>query len=112
VVFQHPATATSLFVILNSKTRISTLPADADFGAVEEAAPLISWRFMKHSLIGWNPGTQEYFCTNCGRTSEGISVEDAQERLEPYECEIPSVDAPRAEAGMKNHAADEKVLSG
>ena len=48
---------------------------------------------MKHSIIRWNPATREYFCSTCGRTSEATSEQAAQERLEQYECEIPSVDA-------------------
>jgi hypothetical protein len=47
---------------------------------------------MKHPAIKWNPATREYFCTKCGRTTEGVSAEDAQERLEKFECEIPSID--------------------
>ena len=56
---------------------------------------------MKHHLIRWNPGTMEHFCTNCGRTSDATSIADAQEKLEQYECEIPSVEAPSAAPGMK-----------
>jgi hypothetical protein len=47
---------------------------------------------LKHPVISWNPATQEWFCSKCGRTSEETSVEDAQERLEQYECLVPSVD--------------------
>lgn len=47
---------------------------------------------MKHLVIRWNPATQEYFCLKCGRTSEEVAIQDAREKLEQYECEIPSVD--------------------
>ena len=47
---------------------------------------------MKHPAIKWNPGTREYFCTTCGRTSREETIQDAREQLEQYECEIPSVD--------------------
>ena len=42
---------------------------------------------------------------NCGRTSDSINAADAQERLEQYECKIPSVEAPSAEPGMKTARA-------
>ena len=47
---------------------------------------------MKHLVIRWNPATQEYFCLKSGRTSEEVAIQDAREKLEQYECEIPSVD--------------------
>jgi hypothetical protein len=47
---------------------------------------------MKHRVIRWNPGTQEYFCPKCGRTSAELSIHDARAKLEQYDCEIPSVD--------------------
>ena len=47
---------------------------------------------MKHLVIRWNPVTQEYFCLKCGRTSKELAIQDAREKLEQYECEIPSVD--------------------
>ena len=48
---------------------------------------------MKHLVIRWNPATQEYYCPKCGRTSEELAIQDAREKLEQYECEIPSIDA-------------------
>jgi len=47
---------------------------------------------MKHLAIRWNPATQEYFCLKCGRTSKEVAIQDAREKLEQYECEIPGVD--------------------
>ena len=47
---------------------------------------------MKHLIIRWNPGTLEYFCPKCGRTSEELTIQDARQKLERYDCEIPSVD--------------------
>jgi C4-type Zn-finger protein len=47
---------------------------------------------MKHLVIRWNSATQEYFCQKCGRTSKEVAIQDAREKLERYECEIPSVD--------------------
>jgi uncharacterized Zn finger protein (UPF0148 family) len=47
---------------------------------------------MKHPVIRWNPATQEHFCPKCGRTSKEVTIEDAREQLEQYECEIASVD--------------------
>jgi hypothetical protein len=63
---------------------------------------------MKHLVIRWNPATREHFCMNCGRTSDAISAADAQERLEQYECKIPSVEAPSAEPGMKTARLNRK----
>jgi hypothetical protein len=62
---------------------------------------------MEH-LIRWNPGTREHFCTKCGRTSAAISIADAQEQLEQFECEIPSVEAPSAEPGLKTQRINRK----
>jgi hypothetical protein len=59
---------------------------------------------MKHFVIRWNPATREDFCMKCGRTSDAISIADAQEQLEQYECEIPTVEAPGGEPGKKNSA--------
>jgi hypothetical protein len=56
---------------------------------------------MEHPVIRWNPATREHFCPNCGRTSDATNIADAQQQLEQYECEIPSVEAPRADSGMK-----------
>jgi hypothetical protein len=50
---------------------------------------------MKHVSIRWNPATQEWFCTKCGRTSDHISVADAHAELDQYDCEIPTVEMPK-----------------
>jgi hypothetical protein len=47
---------------------------------------------MKHENIVWNPGTQNWFCKKCGRTSDKVSVEDALIELDQYECNVPSSD--------------------
>jgi hypothetical protein len=64
---------------------------------------------MKHLVIKWNPATREHFCMNCGRTSDAISATDAQERLEQFECEIPSVETPSGEPGMKTQRLNRKA---
>ena len=64
---------------------------------------------MKHAVIRWNPATREYFCTTCGRTSDAISDADAQERLEQYDCEIPSVEARSSEPGVKTQRLNRKA---
>jgi hypothetical protein len=56
---------------------------------------------MKHENLIWNPGTREWFCTQCGRTSDHTSLDDAQRELDQYECQVPSVDAPRAAPGTE-----------
>jgi len=47
---------------------------------------------MKHAVVRWNPTTREHFCMNCGRTSDAINIADAQQRLEKYDCTVPSID--------------------
>jgi len=56
---------------------------------------------MKHAVIRWNPATREHFCVRCGRTSDAITISDAQERLEKYDCIVPSVDVTIPEPGTK-----------
>ena len=51
---------------------------------------------MKHEHIRWNPSTQEWFCTKCGRTSDHIGEHDAHVELDLYECHIPWVEMPQA----------------
>jgi hypothetical protein len=57
-----------------------------------EQMHLAHGELMRNAVIRWNPATREYFCALCGRTSDAISDQDARERLERYECQIPSVD--------------------
>jgi len=64
---------------------------------------------MKHVQLRWNPATSEHFCTSCGRTSQAISIVDAQAQLEQYECEIPSVETPSAAPGMKTVRINRKA---
>jgi|KBSMisStaDraftv2_1062788.scaffolds.fasta_scaffold133970_1 hypothetical protein len=45
---------------------------------------------MKHENIIWNPGTKNWFCTKCGRTSDLINFTDAQMELDQYECNLPA----------------------
>jgi hypothetical protein len=56
---------------------------------------------MKHAVVRWNPATREHFCTNCGRTTDAINIEDAQERLEKYDCTVPSIDVTMPEPGTE-----------
>jgi hypothetical protein len=56
---------------------------------------------MKHQNLIWNPRTREWFCTRCGRTSDYTSVQDAHVELDQYECQVPSVEAPRAAPGTE-----------
>jgi len=43
----------------------------------------------KHEVVIWNPATQEWFCTKCGRTSDHTLESDARVELEQYECYVP-----------------------
>jgi hypothetical protein len=56
---------------------------------------------MKHLNIGWNPATREWFCAKCGRTSDHARVQDAHVELDQYECQVPSVEGPRAAPGTE-----------
>jgi len=47
---------------------------------------------MKHENVVWNPGTENWFCTRCGRTSDQVSAQNAQTELEQHECNVPSSD--------------------
>jgi hypothetical protein len=58
-------------------------------------------REMKHKNLRWNPGTWEWFCTKCGRTSKHVNAHDAQAELDQYECKVPSVKAPKAAPGTE-----------
>jgi hypothetical protein len=54
---------------------------------------------MKHAVVRWNPATREHFCMTCGRTSDAINIADAQERLEGFDCSMPSIDVAMPEPG-------------
>ncbi len=56
---------------------------------------------MKHAVVRWNPATSEHFCVRCGRTSDAINIADAQERLEKYDCVVPSIDVKMPEPGTE-----------
>jgi hypothetical protein len=56
---------------------------------------------MKHLNIRWKPNTKGWFCTNCGRTSGHANVHDAHKELDQYECQVPSVESPRAAPGTE-----------
>jgi hypothetical protein len=56
---------------------------------------------MKHENLIWNPGTREWFCTKCGHSSDHTTVDDAQGELDQYECQVPSVEVPRAAPGTE-----------
>lgn len=47
---------------------------------------------MKHEQIRWNLGTNEWYCTRCGRSSGAASEDEARAKLEQYECVVPSVE--------------------
>jgi hypothetical protein len=47
---------------------------------------------MEHKNIIWNPGTKQWFCTTCGRTTDGANIEGARAELDKHKCIIPSLD--------------------
>ena len=64
---------------------------------------------MKHAIVRWNPATREHFCTNCGRTSDAINIEEAQQRLEKYDCTVPSIDVAMPEPGTETMRLNRKT---
>jgi hypothetical protein len=56
---------------------------------------------MKHESVRWNPGTRQWFCSSCGRTSNAVNEEEARLKLDEHECNIPSVDSPRSAPGTE-----------
>jgi hypothetical protein len=58
-------------------------------------------RGMKHGTLRWNPGTKEWFCTSCGRTSRAADEHDAQVEIEQYDCTVPSVEGPISAPGTE-----------
>jgi hypothetical protein len=60
------------------------------------AAARMASESMRHERLVWNPSTQEWFCTKCGRTSGHASEQDARSELEKRLCHVPSVETPRA----------------
>jgi hypothetical protein len=63
---------------------------------------------MKHAVVRWNPATREHFCVRCGQTSDAISIADAQERLEKYDCVVPSIDVAMPEPGTETMRLNRK----
>jgi hypothetical protein len=56
---------------------------------------------MKHKDRRWNPGTREWFCTNCGRTTNLEDEAQAQANLDQYECTVPSVEVSSSVPGTE-----------
>jgi hypothetical protein len=55
----------------------------------------------RHLKVAWNPGTEEWFCTTCGRTSDRASAHEAQVELDEHECRMPSVEVSGTAPGTK-----------
>jgi hypothetical protein len=55
----------------------------------------------QHLNLSWNPGTREWFCATCGRTSGHADKSDAHVELDQYECRVPSVDVSTNAPGSK-----------
>jgi hypothetical protein len=47
---------------------------------------------MRHENIVWNSGIKNWFCTKCGRTSDQVSIADAEMELDQYDCSLPASD--------------------
>jgi hypothetical protein len=50
---------------------------------------------MKHPTIIWNPATEEWFCVKCGRSSDHLTLQDAQWELNQYDCGDLSTELPK-----------------
>jgi hypothetical protein len=56
---------------------------------------------MRHENIVWNPGTENWFCQKCGRTSDQQTVQEAQLELDQYECNLPASEISGAAPGTE-----------
>jgi len=56
---------------------------------------------LKHESLRWNPGTQEWYCARCGRSSGCVDEPEAQLQLEKYECSLPSVEGQSGAPGTE-----------
>lgn len=56
---------------------------------------------MKHKNLRWNPVTGEWVCAKCGRTSDHVSLPDAEEQLDQHECTMQSVGSTRSAPGTE-----------
>lgn len=41
-----------------------------------------------HKDVRWNPDLEEWFCADCGLTSDHATREDAMEELAVFECSL------------------------
>jgi hypothetical protein len=55
---------------------------------------------MRHEKLIWDPGTREWICVQCGRTSDETNVHSAQEKLDQYDCRSLK-GAPKVESGTE-----------
>lgn len=44
----------------------------------------------KHVVIFWNPATHEWYCRDCGRTSDHLDIRDARIEIEQFPCLPPA----------------------
>jgi len=49
-----------------------------------------------HGEIYWNPALREWFCVQCGRTSDHVNQTDARLDLEQHDCALPVAKTARA----------------
>src|SRR6476660_7851643 len=56
---------------------------------------------MKHANLRWNPGTGDWVCTKCRRTSGHVSVHDAQQEWDQYDCGVQLVGGARPVPGTE-----------
>ena len=65
---------------------------------------------MRHEKLIWDPGTREWICVQCGRTSDETNVHSAQEKLDQYDCRSLK-GSPKVESGTETARFAKKTFS-
>lgn len=58
-----------------------------------------SGRLTHHAFLFWNPATLEWYCRDCGRTSDHQNIEDARIEVEHFPCAPPRYVPPAFKIG-------------
>jgi pSer/pThr/pTyr-binding forkhead associated (FHA) protein len=56
---------------------------------LSRTAPIWKDYELRHPNLRWNPAIQEWFCVECGRTSDHLILEDARWELNQRDCSVP-----------------------
>jgi len=74
------------------------VPDDPD--ALPLRGGLADSRRVTHASLSWNPATQEWYCRDCGRTSDHQSIEYARAEMEHFPCALPAYVPPAFKVGQ------------